>query len=759
MQKRKRSIRAKVACESCRRLKLKCDQQLPCSVCSSNYTHCMYRPVPSNAPGGRHNLRPILSHQDTASWTENSQCPRCPLLSHEVNFSSHHRETVAEPAPAPRSRAEDDVQETRSRPAPQAEDDRVVESRSKGFEEINEYTDGREFYGPAATLAFLQELRARARSLKSKLKQIYLQSFPEDLDSTTSDSVSIINFFHGSSNGFIQRRKDFPSNNGCATGERFSDMAATRTRELGLPPSIEASGYMNSESSAEIEGESIRLYFTNLHLIYCILDQDSFIRRCEADVWAPIHQSVPKQLDRRRSRFLALYYAVVALGLLTAGDDMFAIRTRFHISRRLGRSSETSWHNPLLHPPLELAETYFTKAKSLLGDLFESSSLETMQTLFLMSIFCQYALNPHGSYMYSGMSVRTALAMGITEKMDLSKISLEAWRTWWNLYYHEMEVCCSLGRESSLREPSYYPVYIIRFPDPVTPELADDDAQGQYFRRAMISLAEILRQASEEIYHSPSNADPERKIMAAVKLDESLLRWKSQVSPIFELDSTPLTEKESTTKRKLVIKLRYYSVRILIHRPFLVASALQQNMGNTASVNYCIEASQKTIQLLYDTFVTRPFFRTWWYNTSYAFNAITVILYALVAQLNKADWEGLLTYVEKCLAIFSAMNEITVAQRCAELTREIYDVARFSLRHQQACSGSFSRNSMPEAASEESRAVTHPVMRTTPAQPSLAGTNGTDSPAQDMPNPDEYFTGLLNPNVWDIFDNNLLGLE
>lgn len=130
-----------------------------------------------------------------------------------------------------------------------------------------------------------------------------------------------------------------------------------------------------------------------------------------------------------------------------------------------------------------------------------------------------------------------------------------------------------------------------------------------------------------------------------------------------------------------------------------------------------------------------------------------------MAQLNKADWEGLLTYVEKCLAIFNAMNDITVAQRCAELTREIYDVARFSLRHQQACLNSFSRGYVPEAVSDESRPGSHTMMITTPIEVSLAGTDGTDGPPQDMPNPDEYFAGLLNPSVWDIFDSNLLGLD
>lgn len=49
------------------------------------------------------------------------------------------------------------------------------------------------------------------------------------------------------------------------------------------------------------------------------------------------------------------------------------------------------------------------------------------------SIYCQHALRPHASYMYSGMAVRTALAIGITaSKASNSEESRVASpRTWW----------------------------------------------------------------------------------------------------------------------------------------------------------------------------------------------------------------------------------------------------------------------------------------------------------------------------------------
>lgn len=77
----------------------------------------------------------------------------------------------------------------------------VEEPRSKGFGEVNEYTSGTEFYGPAATLAFLLELRARARAFQSQLKQVYHQNLPEAVGSTDSGSASIINFLYGADDG------------------------------------------------------------------------------------------------------------------------------------------------------------------------------------------------------------------------------------------------------------------------------------------------------------------------------------------------------------------------------------------------------------------------------------------------------------------------------------------------------------------------------------------------------------------------------
>ena len=234
--------------------------------------------------------------------------------------------------------------------------------------------------------------------------------------------------------------------------------------------------------------ECINLYFANLHLIYYFLDKSSFLDRCQREIWSKGINSTPlSKTSPSDSKFPALYNAVVAVGALTAGDEALIAQSQekihVYMKHRFKRKTSSS-RSKQTYLPLELGKTYFSRAKALLGDIFESSCLESQQTLFLMSIFSQYALKPHNCYMYSGMAARTALAIGSANEPNLTKNPLEAVRTWWCAYYHEMEVCCSLGRETLLREPEYYPVYVAKFGDPMPAEFGSDDDENLFWARS-----------------------------------------------------------------------------------------------------------------------------------------------------------------------------------------------------------------------------------------------------------------------------------
>jgi hypothetical protein len=125
-----------------------------------------------------------------------------------------------------------------------------------------------------------------------------------------------------------------------------------------------------------LEKEYIRIFFNNLHHLHPMLLIDEFRQRCQADVWSHSHSAAPR---RDRMHFLALYNIVVAVGALIAN-----IESLHGFQRELGVPVRAAEANPLVlsKASLTLSKTYFQKAKSLLGDIFEVCSLESAQTLF-----------------------------------------------------------------------------------------------------------------------------------------------------------------------------------------------------------------------------------------------------------------------------------------------------------------------------------------------------------------------------------------
>lgn len=67
------------------------------------------------------------------------------------------------------------------------------ETSPQGFGETNSRTNGKEFYGPAATLAFLMELRSRAAAVRRKLRPIKTQRKTR----RTQSRLSLVNIMDG----------------------------------------------------------------------------------------------------------------------------------------------------------------------------------------------------------------------------------------------------------------------------------------------------------------------------------------------------------------------------------------------------------------------------------------------------------------------------------------------------------------------------------------------------------------------------------
>lgn len=105
------------------------------------------------------------------------------------------------------------------------------------------------------------------------------------------------------------------------------------------------------------------------------------MRRCEREAW-PISKRT--NLFRGTNKFSGLYFAVVALGAINASPNETSLLDHFcHQSE----DPEKTLPAETRFSALDFAKFYFDIAKQTLGDLFESSCLETAQALFLMVCF------------------------------------------------------------------------------------------------------------------------------------------------------------------------------------------------------------------------------------------------------------------------------------------------------------------------------------------------------------------------------------
>ncbi|KAE8382775.1 fungal-specific transcription factor domain-containing protein [Aspergillus bertholletiae] len=587
----------------------------------------------------------------------------------------------------------------------------VYDSSSRdGLSGINLHTNGTEFYGNSSNLAFLGNLYARARNQEeartSNIPDNIPSSLPDEdcrlalgrpssvkdvsprqalnsgVDKETEMAkpvssaapLSIVNLLHNPGYPSISP----PQINGRPEddGNRQSSAAGDQRNPQNFADHEDAVALaineLSNEAQIEIEKIFIGSYFSNKHYIHPLLCKDAFMRKSEREAFVV---SKRRAFYRHSSKFKGLYFAVVALGAINASPSETSLLD--HYSNYMVDGRKHSFAGKL--SALDFADFYFGITKQALGDIFESCSLESAQALLLLSVFCQNALRPHSCFMYSGMAVRTAIAIGLASGMSSlpSNMRKEGRRTWWCIYSHEVEMCCSSGRLDSMKQLDHYQVSLppLKANSCNTHDLDIEDDEVAMIP-VMVSLAQIMSEASHLLYHSPKRPMSEMS-QIALNLDNKLEEWKSNLPSFLNVDVASLNDSEWAFKQKLVLRLRFYNTRILIHRPFLAASTCAANSPNLFQHGHiCLTAARTSIQMQYESFLHRIYIRTWWYNTTYALYGAMILLHLILSGFPGVNEEELFKDVEKSLEIFHSMTNIIVARRCSEMIREVLNVAR-----------------------------------------------------------------------------------
>lgn len=200
----------------------------------------------------------------------------------------------------------------------------------------------------------------------------------------------------------------------------------------------------------------------------------------------------------------------------------------------------------------------------------------------------------------------------------------------------------------------------------------------------MIHLAVLLRRISKEIYHNPKGLTVSQKSCIALSLDSLLVGWKSKLPDWLNFDIITLRESEAAAKQKLVLHLRFLNARVILHRPFLADLTSEWESSRQQHVQLCLDAARKTILILYESYTTRHYFRTWWYNSTYALYAGMIVLYIAMFGHSTVSYEMLIEDVKNSRDVLRSMEEASVARRSADLMSEVLGMAQAKLQQEQS---------------------------------------------------------------------------
>lgn len=292
--------------------------------------------------------------------------------------------------------------------------------------DVNQRTQGTEFYGTSSNFVLLNQLFAFAREhhpsryVGSNGNQTTSRLFPAStsgdvnlvslggnsltsgghgvrpgLTALSQDRVSIINLLSNEevllppsrpktpplgrqSDPDSSRRQNFMHDSqSAAHNETDSNVNVSHNHTRRSRQSFV--GSPTSASKTRLEQSYVQIFLNNLHHLHPMLDPVTFESRCETHVWV---ESPPTDRQKGLRHFFALYNIVVAIGALIAGTDVFT---------ELGRDMQSytahlteAENSERVNSSQAVSRIYFQRSKDLLGDTSAVCSLESAQTLLFM---------------------------------------------------------------------------------------------------------------------------------------------------------------------------------------------------------------------------------------------------------------------------------------------------------------------------------------------------------------------------------------
>ncbi|KAJ5782578.1 hypothetical protein N7457_004352 [Penicillium paradoxum] len=466
--------------------------------------------------------------------------------------------------------------------------------------------------------------------------------FPDVMD--TNLHTKSLEFYGASSSvAFLQHVDDISGNN---TSEQLPYSTPSILTGIG--------DGSNDRFYFRVGRRFLDAYFSNIHCIQPIFDQEEFLTRCE-DLWFG-------KYERQPMTFFALYYATLSLGSLVMVWDE--------------------------------GEIYG-------GDRFSWSRKLFNQTLGIGKV-CQHELNPHATYLYSGQATRTALATGLNRlpygKPSDPRSPTVAAKTWWAVYCLDIQTSFALGRPDSLGPDEYHTQDIPGDSRPSDVEHSSNNLRVLQFVPCMVKLSRLMRKVGLRLYSLP--CPPREELSRATELDAQLDYWFQQVpchlKPQKATTQEPPLKRTGTAsffkKQSVVLMTRYLNLRMIIFgKSLTLTEVADEDMPAIRECQQkCIESASQAIDLVYDTFKNYEFFQTCngitirWYTSTYVLFAVSVLLTGIfhgIAQDNKR-LDTLFKKVDRAIAILDVQNECVVTRNATIIIKRTLARAKRASRRE-----------------------------------------------------------------------------
>ncbi|CEP59993.1 Zn(II)2Cys6 transcription factor LALA0_S01e00584g [Lachancea lanzarotensis] len=247
---------------------------------------------------------------------------------------------------------------------------------------------------------------------------------------------------------------------------------------------------------------------------------------------------------------------------------------------------------------------YYEHAQLLFPAVINDSSIETVQTFFLASMYVLAGQELEMAYTYLGVAMRAAVANGIHKRFpsgpDCDEKKAESRRRlFWSVYTIERRSAIALGRPETL------PVSEIDLDLPTYCESLDKNSENADVTcMTLIFTVSLLTIKIHDLWFR--RGKHEFKFATIMDLYHSIGRWRRQIPPQLEVKSMSIEER--SYRGAAHVHFAYNIARITLGRPFLllklresnVSTDLEEGLDHFASqmVSYSYDAASQIVDVL-----------------------------------------------------------------------------------------------------------------------------------------------------------------